>query len=95
MEEALSVLIREPLALHGDALRAWGLGHLDALSEQFEIAVAPLEGSERSRMQAGAAPTDADAIRRDLEILRKWPSAAPRAVAPTVPSHTVVPERIP
>jgi hypothetical protein len=75
IEDALQAPISEALALHGEALRVWGLAHLGALSEQFDLIVAPLEGSERSRAMPDRDVGDADPIQRDLHLLRKWPCA--------------------
>jgi GTP-binding protein EngB required for normal cell division len=83
LESALASPLSDRLGLHGEALRVWGIRHLEDLSSHFESAIAPVESAERARTAMGPTSQDAASVHRDLEILRQWSrsSAGERASA--------------
>jgi GTP-binding protein EngB required for normal cell division len=83
LESALASALSDRLALHGEALRSWGVTHLEELSSHFENAIAPIESAERACTTMSPASQDTASVHRDLEILRQWSrsSAGERASA--------------
>jgi GTP-binding protein EngB required for normal cell division len=76
IEGSMGKLLREQLAVYATALRLWGSRYLDELAQHFEQALAGSEGVQRFR---AASPPDsgaAVAMRRDLNLLERWPARA-------------------
>jgi GTP-binding protein EngB required for normal cell division len=67
--------IEEQLLVHADALSRWGLEYLSELTREFNAAVATVESQHRST-DIPASTRELDALRQDLERLRRWPNSS-------------------